>query len=346
MARRIVLTVSVFLYTTVMFGQSEPGIMPPDHFDTSGVALIDQNELTIYVIPSTVKYDWSSPRTLFKSYFKNFKRGLIKKDNYLLGHAFVELNNTKSKERILTGMRSASKKESKKLVLKQHYGLGILGADLPGKLETAADLDKKVTKFSRKGQLAFMTFFINDETAERLKLFFQSYKDGIDSNKAQGARYGGAFWPRFTGEGAGCSAYAVSFLDLAGLLKEEFDEWLVKINIPMDLIGGPYNSNQKVRLSDIKKHKSWACSEGSDTLAYEYFEIYDPTLMYEWIQGIWNEQGLCEDLSATPSQFNQAKGILIDSRDIPLPAEESIFMERETPSIFIDYFHQMNSSGN
>jgi len=346
MIKRILLTICSFLIIAIISGQvgsTEYSLYNTDNKDSS---FVGQNELTIYVIPSKVKYDWGSPRTLFKSYFRNCIRNIFNKESYLLGHAFIELRTPLSSGRIFTGMRSASRKEQKNMVLKEHYGLSILGADTEGKLETCTDLENKVKKFSRKGQLAFMTFLISDEATKRLLQFFQSYKAGIDSNCSHGARYGGAFWPRYNGEGAGCSAFAVSFLDLAGLLKEEFDEWMVKINIPMDLIGGPYNHNQAVRFSDIKKRKSWAESDESAVVNYEPFEIYDPTLMYEWIQEKWEEQNSWNDLSLTPLLLNQARGIRIDSRNQPLPDEESIFLEREKHSIFIDYYHQKFSNGN
>jgi len=346
MTRRIILITFIFLSVTVILGQAGFSDYSLYYTDIEDSVEVSQNELTIYVIPATVKYDWSSPCTLFKSYFRNCKRNLFKKESYQLGHAFVELRTPLASGRIFTGMRAASGKEQKNLVLKEHYGLAILGADTEGALESGNELDYKVKKFSRKGRLAFITFFISDEATVRLIQFFQSYKAGIDSNGSHGARYGGAFWPRYKGEGAGCSAFVVSFLDLAGLLKEEFDKWLVKINIPMELIGGPYNNNKDVSLRDIKKHKSWAGNYDPDTVSYEHFEIYDPTLMFEWIQEKWDNQSAQNILPVTPVQLNEAKGLMIDGRNLPLPKEESIFMERENPSIFIDFYHQKFTTGN
>lgn len=340
MIKRFFLIIWLFLLLSIILGQSVPGEYPQYVNVKDDSLLSGQNELTIYVIPSTVKYDWSSPHSLFKSYFKNYKRNLFKRRSYCLGHAFIELHTPLASKRILTGMRAASRKEQKDLVFKQHYGLAILGADTKGVLESETDLDYNVKEYSRKGQLAFMTIFISDEATERMIQFFQSYKAGIDSNGSPGARYGGAFWPRYEGEGAGCSAFAVSFLDLAGLLKEEFDKWLVKVNIPMDLIGGPYNNYQDVRLRDIKKQKTWTENNTSEGMKYELLEMYDPTLMYEWIKESRDKQEVGDAMTVTPVQLNEAIGIRIDGRNLPLPEEESIFLEREKPSIFIDYYRQ------
>jgi hypothetical protein len=298
-------------------------------------ALSGQNRLTIYVIPSKVKYDWTTPHTLYKSYIKNSLRNMFSKTNYLLGHAFIDLQPDVPGERIMTGMRSVSRKEKKDLVLKQHYGLAILGCGLQGRLETKEELEIKLGKFSKKGRLAFMEFIISDLATARLTDFFNSYKAGLDSLPSK-IVYGGAFWPRYYGEGAGCSAFAISFLDLAGILKDEFDEWLVKVDIPMSLIGGPYNGFNEVRLGDIRKEKSWANTSASIPQAYEHLEMYDPTLMYEWIHLIINNNERQEELMGIPVELNKAKGIRIDSRNQHLPEIESIFIKREKPSLFIE----------
>jgi hypothetical protein len=237
-------------------------------------------------------------------------------------------------------MRAKNKKEKKKLVLKEHYGLAILGADLEGALEPADDLEKKVEKYSRKGQISFMTVCINNEAAERMNRFYTSYKQQIDSAGSRGARYGGAFWPRYRGEGAGCSAFAVSFLDLAGILVEEFDNWLVTINIPMSLIGGPYNHYNKVRIRDIKNTSSWGDEEITGNIDYEHFEIFDPGLMYDWIQeqiGAENKAGI---YNIRPASLNKSKGIIIDAKNVPVPSDDRIFIERTNSSIFIDHYQK------
>jgi hypothetical protein len=337
---RILFTTWLFLFITTISGESglaEFSLYLPDNPDSS---VINQNELTIYVIPSKCKYDWTSPHSLKKSYFRNYKRNFFKKEKYLLGHTFIELQSSLIPGSIFAGMRVASGKEQRDLVFKQNYGLAILGADMEGQLETITDLEPKVEKYSRKGQLAYMTIIISDAAAERMIGFFNAYKAGIEGIGSPGARYSGVFWRRYEGEGSGCSAFVVSFLDLAGLLVEEFDEWLVKVDIPMDLIGGPYNNYNDVRLRDIKKHKSWDAGYESDTVAFEHIEIYDPTLMYEWIQNIWEKPETLENLEVTPLKLNESKGIRMDGRNFPLPEEEKIFMERKNPSLFIDYYNK------
>jgi hypothetical protein len=327
-------TLCLLFAIILTFGQQGASI--PD------TASANLNQLTIYVIPSKVRYDWTSPHTLYKSYMKNASRNIFSKKNYLLGHAFVDLRPAKGGERIFTGMRSDSRDEMKEMIFKKHYGLAVLGADIKGRLETEDELAFKLDKFSHTGQLAFMVLWISDAAVNRLTEFFKSYKAEVERDGSPGARYGGAFWPRFKGEGAGCSAFAISFLDLAGLLRDEFDEWQVKIDIPMYLIGGPYNNNNVVYLKEIRKAMSWVDGEES----YEHLELFDPSLMYEWIHKAHNTEIINDSIPVVPLNLDHSVGIRIDDRNVPLPQEDCIFMDRNKHSIFIDYYHQKYPSAN
>jgi hypothetical protein len=249
-------------------------------------------------------------------------------------------------EDILTGMSYASRNEQKDMLLKEHYGLAILGADVAGRLEDNTDLEKKIEKYARKGRLAYISVLVSDKAMEKMIRFLSKYKEQATESQTSGPRYGGAFWPRYEGEGAGCSAYAVSFLDLAGLLKSEYEEWMVRINIPMDLIGGPYNEGNDVRLRNIRKYDKWADGPASDSSSFEPFEIYDPYLVYLWINEAWEQKSIDEDLPVVPLEYRHAKGIRIDLRDKAMPEDDPLFKERERNSIFIDVYEEKYQSGN
>jgi hypothetical protein len=218
------------------------------------------NVLTIFVIPSRVEYDWQSPRTLYKSFYKNYTRSIFREEPYLLGHAFIDLITPNPDGRIFTGMKAASRDEQKVLVMEKDYGLSILGADLSGQLETSIDLENRIKEYSRHGRLAFMTILINDEAAHRMVEFFNLFISEGDSLQGPDHHYGGAYWPRYYGEGAGCSAFVMSFLDLGGLLEDEYPHWRVEINIPGDLIGGPYNEGKSAITGRMEKQQAMKLS--------------------------------------------------------------------------------------
>ena len=303
-----------------------------------------RHELTIFVIPSAVEYDWSSPHSLYHTYKLNYIKNIFKKEKYILGHAFVEIRSPIVNDRLLTGMRSCGREQQRDLVLHEKYGLTILGMDLQGRLELHDDLAEKVENYSRKGDLAFIRVLIGEGTVHRLMEFLEKYEQRLDSLGNPGPWYGGAFYPRYYGEGSGCSAFVISFLDLAGVLQEEFHNWNIDINIPMDLLGGPINGNHQVKLSSIRKSREWSSISETAGKDYEPFMIYDPTLIFNWINVKHDQPDTSGNLPWKPVTHNKSKGIEIDARHIPVPSEP-IFMHRKNPTIFTDYFIQTNWSG-
>jgi hypothetical protein len=319
---RIILIIALFLLWVPVFPQPGTG---------------QQHQLTIYVIPSSYKYDWTSPHTLHISTIKNYIKSMFSTKSYLLGHAFLELRTPLLDEPLLTGMRAVSRDEQKQYVFKDDYGLAILGTHLNGRLDHTADLENSLEKYSKKGRIAFIRFDISEAAVNRLLEYYQEFQMRLDSIGMPGPCYGGVFWPRYYGEGSGCSAFVVSFMDVAGLMQDEFDEWDIDINIPMDLIGGPFNDNREVTMKDIKKCREWSDGEGSAGKDYEPFHIYDPTIMYEWVQQHYDQPEIIGDMLMSPMKMNKSKGIEIDAKDMPVP-QDAFFYHREEPSIFINYF--------
>jgi hypothetical protein len=347
MKKKLFLTIIMLFICRVFFAQTKPenAIYPGSNKGDAGSENL--HELTIYFIPSKAYYDWSSPHTLYRSYVKNYLRNLLKKDRYCypLGHAFLELRSPLVPGKLLAGIRSTSREEQADYVMKDHYGLAILGTDLQGKLESPDDLEDVKEKYTQKGKLAFLRLLISEEQASLMINFYEAFKVRIDSMGSPGRFYGGAFWPRYYGEGSGCSAFVVSFLDIPGILREEYDEWIVDINIPMNLIGGPFNQFHEVEMKEIKKCRSWADDLSVAHVDYEPFKIYDPSLMYDWVIKMHDRQDSLPELVSLVS-LNKSKGVEIDARSFPIPKNESIFLYRTEPSIFIDKIHERTAVGN
>ncbi|MFO7614714.1 MAG: hypothetical protein R6W71_08765 [Bacteroidales bacterium] len=340
-AKFILSVLLVVLVTLVSLGQSRQDDALRQFISGEEGAYADSlHELTIYVIPSVVKYKWDSPHSLYRSYIRNMRRSLFNNHTYLLGHAFVELRSPLIPGKLLTGMSASSRKEQRQNVLKEHYGMAILGAVLQGRMETLEELVEKKEKYARRGDLAFIRVWISEGAVIRLLRFFKTYHSTFGNEEVSLPSYGGAFWPRYKSEGAGCSAFAVSFFDVAGIMRQHFDEWKIKIDIPMEIIGGPYNDHHKVRIRDVKKLKSWSDGNGERHVTYEPFEIYDPSLMFDWIHDTWNIYRQEDDQAIRPVIENDAYGLIFDARDIPVPNNEELFIERPVRSVFIDYYIQ------
>src|SRR5262249_44430205 len=110
-----------------------------------------------------------------------------------------------------TGMTSSTSSEERKLLLSQGYGLGILFHDFQGMLEQSDEIEANLPTYLKKGGLDFLEYEINRDACLRLVEYKTEYEE-----RGYGAHYGLPNRPRY-GEGAGCTAYAVSFLELAGL---------------------------------------------------------------------------------------------------------------------------------
>ena len=339
-SRFILLLFLVVLFAMATSGQRSQDALQQFISCEEGAYVDSLHELTIYVIPSVVKYKWDSPRSLYRSYIRNMKRSLFNNHSYLLGHAFIELRSPLIPGKLLTGMSASSRQEQRQNVLKNHYGMAILGAVLQGRLETMEELREKKEKYARRGDLAFIRVWVNETAAVRILDYFNAYQSIFGDEKSELPSYGGAFWPRYKGEGAGCSAFAVSFFDIAGVLRQYFDEWKIEIGIPMEIIGGPYNDNHQVRIRDVKKLKSWSDGNGEMHVTYEPFEIYDPSLMFEWIHNTWNVYRQADNPAIRPVVENDAYGLIFDARDIPVPTNEELFIERSDRSVFIDYYRR------
>ncbi len=300
------------------------------------------NELTIYVIPSATPLNWTSPATLYKSFFRGYVSKFLKKEKYLLGHLFVKLSTPLLDSPLYAGMASASKKEKRILYLKEKVGMAILGVAMSGKLDTREELERKISHYSGKNKLAFITYRISEESARRILDFYRIFSSGSERNFSPSGFYGGAFWPRYENEGAGCTAFGLSMLDVAGLLGKETDNWKVSVDIPMELIGGEFNNNMKIRSRMIKKHKQWSDGSGQEEVDYVPFWIYDPSFIFTWIKAQRNLPVEARQNGYYPADQDKLPGLFTDrSKEKPDP-DDPVIKPRTGNFFFLrPYYHKL-----
>jgi len=329
------------------------------------------HKLTIFVIPSNRPLDWSSPASLHKTTKKSWVSTVTKKHKYSLGHLFVQIESPLLDGPVLTGMSSVSNFEKLKLYLIEKVGLGIMGATMKGALDSREKLEEVISHtLSKEGRIAFLTFLISKEAAMRVIAFLQTYRDGTGNGPPPSNFYGGAFWPGFEGEGAGCTAFGMALVDACGIDVSR-EEWFMRVKIPGELVGGRYNNNKRVKNSLVESYKAWHNGEGELNKDFFQIEMYDPCLIYKWITKRYNEHISVTDkfdvntieneqylmameMGETPALFapehylseettlitnmGEIRGVYIDARQIPVPQEKPLFTRREKPSVFIDIF--------
>ena len=295
------------------------------------------NEFTLYIMPTLLPLDWSSPRSIHKSTINCYLRTIHKRDNYLLGHVAVSLKSPLLDKPLLTTQTSCGMKEKKELIFKKKIGLAILGVALPGRMEPSLELIHKLKVYAKREKLTFIRYKISEKAAKRMIDFVKLYSQKTESNFAQCDFYGGSFWPRYKNEGAGCSSFGITLLDLVGIKSPEFEDWKIKVNIPMNLIGGSLNEGKKIKSKDINRTRNWNNGNGTPNVNFVKYGVYDPSLMYNWVKQKLKDryaqyQVVCE---------NGIYGLQVDATAVDFDEYEPIFYSK-TDSDFFAVNHSKN----
>jgi hypothetical protein len=289
------------------------------------------HEFILYSFPPASPLNWSTPLKL--AYGAGLKGRMVfehGKNKHTIGHCFMELKSPDG-DRELTGSTTAPDAPSDAdFVTKLGYGLGVLFAPMKGALDSSEKLDEELLQRYDTGKVIFLRFIINEEAYERMKTYIDEYREkGYDSI------YNGTNEPR-KGKGAGCSAFAVSFLDVCGYIDPYFKKhWVRRVKMPRELVGGPITGNH-VSLAKLIFKARWA-KEDEEHIP---LEMWDPQLMYEWVHKVYQiackmyqDEGNYNKLKILGKSFKfvrrgNALGLYIDIRDIP-PALDPIWQEDE-----------------
>ncbi len=301
------------------------------------------HELTLYVMQPVVPLNWDSPSSLYKSVRKGSVAKILRHRQYLIGHMAVKLKTPLLDTLHFSAMASASAKEKKRLLVKDKIGMGIIGIPLKGKIETADEIRQTLRHYARLGKIGYIRYLISEEAALRSLAFIRAFRESREGYPPPACFYGGAFWPGYEHEGAGCSAYGMMMLDLSGISGPEQENWMVKVGIPKKLIGGGLNNQRQITRRDLAKAEAWCPAVAGSADECVPFGIVDPCRVYQWILHC-RKAGNQVDFSVyKPEMTEGIPGLVRDCRHIVPSVSEPIFKTRETPSLFIDYFRKTQS---
>lgn len=275
--------------------------------------------LTLYAIPAPRPIDFSSPARLAFTATENALSFDFHTRKHPMGHVFIELGGPDQK--IFTGSTKQRLLSSGREELINGYGLGILFRGIEGRLEFDGEITRYIDYHYRKGKIVFIKAAINEDLYNRLYFYLTEYQSrGYDTI------YNGLNQPR-AGLGAGCTAFGLSFFDVAGLLIPEwYEQWKIEVEVPHRLIGGPI-TGQHVPLTKVFRAKSWA----NENEPFEIFKIIDPLLIYNWVQVYWENiqdehfSGMTDIPGIRAKQRSEAKGIFIDFEHAAVPDEPVFF---------------------
>lgn len=240
-----------------------------------------ENSLTLYIIPPPKKISWESPSAaVWSAFFSD-----IKSNYHSIGHVTPHLKcdawNGLPAVNELTGATSVDSIE-KDMLTKQGTGMGILFYDFLGRLQTYDEIWKDLQKGKEmENRLSTVRFLVNPSACHRMKEYLDGYRE-----QRLGEHYGLYLRPR-NREGAGCTAYAASYLDVAGILTPEIKKaWSKTVLIQESLIGRPVTD----RFVDINtllfgaEAKRWA----KESEKHRKLFFYDTQFMMTWLKKIWD----------------------------------------------------------
>lgn len=264
-------------------------------------------ELTIYSIPAPHKMQWKSPGQLVFSYLRNSFSSSVYRNKHPIGHMMIHLKD--SSHEVIAGVSAVRHAGMTRKVLFNGLGLGILFEKIKGQLDETARNLPDILQRAEQGDIAFIRFRLSQAAFDRLWTYYEGYKE-----KGLYKIYNGQNHP-FTGEGAGCSAFAFSFLEAAGL-QEMVPDAICRIerSVPASLIRET-KTQPKVSLLRLLFARKWA----SDNYALtNHYHTYEPTWLYDWIKV--NHSTIPLTGKVQQCWFQKAPGILIDCRDLPVPS--------------------------
>lgn len=265
------------------------------------------HELTLYMIPSPEGMDWSSPSSLAKSALLN----RISMRPRFMGHVFVDLKCGSVHE--LTGMVGKNFDYLNQLLVNQK-GLGILYHSFDGQLEKKEDITKELSEYFETGHVNFLKVILNENQCQRALTYLKEYR-----NQDVGRYYGLANRPRH-GEGAGCSAFGTSFLDVLNLIDEDMRQsWSHTVNIPLEYAGPPLREEGVSLFTVMFNAGSWA----KENEKHQKLTFWDPDRMHEWVKS----KAKTENQNYTVTKIQNSVGIVMDKSHVPAP-EEPIWLQK------------------
>ncbi len=280
--------------------------------------------ITLYAIPSSSKIDFSSPYSLAWTALNNALSFDFYSRKHAMGHVFIELSGPGKS--IFTGSTKDKLLRSGRGELLEGSGLGILFMGIDGRLEFDEELTRYLDIHYRRGSIAFIEASLSAENYERLLFYLDEYQ-----SRGYDAIYNGFNKPR-EGLGAGCTAFGLSFLEVAGILPQNWVEtWTYTVKVPQRLIGRPV-TEKHVPVEKVFFSRRWA-NDGEESMD---FVITDPYLIFEWIHEKWQASdrngshvltvdGLPEGIAYTIVKRGNALGLSVDFSHFEAP-REAVFL--------------------
>lgn len=148
-----------------------------------------------------------------------------------------------------------------------------------GRFYSKAEVDQWLPYMKAQGKMHQLSYKLNAKTCQQVRSYLSNY-----ASAQQDRIYAGLGTEPLQGVGAGCSAFAMSVLKVAGLYENTFEHYFTRtIRISNRMINTA-NKKADIGFYDIffKNYSSWAAADEPHTKIH----FWDPQLMYEWVKNV------------------------------------------------------------
>lgn len=299
---------SLLLCFVLSFSISSWGISALEQLNSSRPYEKSQvNQLTLLTYSAGEPLVWNSPGQLVRSVVWN----TVTMKTHPLAHVDVFLR-CNGQEPMLSGMSRVKTWDTYKEILFLGASLKMLTAVFPGRLLENATIMEYLKPAIENGNVRAISFDLNEHNCKRLMSYFKEYKQ-----REYHKKYSGFASNVYAGEGAGCAAYAMSFLQVADLLEEPFrSAWSRQLKVPLNLTELE-RKPPSVWSYLLGFNSSWASERDNESTV---LTIYDPEQMYQWI-GDQYQQPFLSAISFTVEHAGKAIELRLDGKGL-LPAKD------------------------
>jgi len=268
------------------------------------------DKLSLLFYPAPAPIDWSSPGALVRSVAWNTLTG----DPNPLSHIDVMIQ-CKGAKPILTGMSRKETYSNLKGVLLDGKGLELMTDSYDGYLIDEKEILAEVSKNIESGRVRVLSLKISSSTCSRLMTYIEGYK-----KRGYGKTYAGFTANPYKGEGAGCAAFGMSVLRVAGLLENEFiNRWSRQVRIPTNLMNLPGQAALSGFWGYVFWRQNYAWAGEKDKAVV--LTAYDPQLMFNWVDEIAKHPAAW-DANAAVTRRGASLEIEVDRRAIATPTDD------------------------
>lgn len=309
---------------------------------------VSQLEILFYSAPQPI--DWRSPTTLVRTTIQNsltsielpqhdhflnhpdriydqlqqqiYQHSITGQSSYNLhphpiSHVNVRLHCAGKSEKMLGSTGKQSNAEYLQKLLFEGAAMETIIENTQGGMYSTAQVRSLLPGLKARGWVHSLRYDISSSLCEHIDRYLIAYEVS-----GQNKIYGGLQTEPLQGLGAGCSAFGMSVLKVAGLYDRVFDQWFQRtLRIPheiMNLSSAPARYN----FYDLffGNYRSWA----EPHQPHVKITFWDPQLMYQWVQDLASHKAFWwRDHSV--SREGESFVVHVDAREVIAPKQQFQF---------------------